>query len=252
MEEIIGNHFIKHLNDCKFYFPTVGMKYCGFHIDCIRPVVPHILRFKNAGVNEITKYLLYAWQNCKEKDGSSDKLVWVIKCLHSPCGFPALENLSQHWDFKQFKRHVSECHQDIGRLVRKFCPNCGMVKGDGIEINRHTPVCPQVGGVYDLIRWSKIAFPGKTVICKALTEHKIYDPTELLPYQDKIKKSDKQVLLSFNEKIPSWWNTKTNKRHYTSLCLVCKITFVALDYNLHHCVLWKQVAEIDVDRPASR
>ena len=80
-----------------------------------------------------------------------------------------------------------------------------MVKGDGIEINRHTPVCPQVGGVYyDPIRWSKIAFPGKTVICEALTENIIYDPAELLSYQDKIKKSDKQVLLSFNEKIPSW------------------------------------------------
>ena len=117
-----------------------------------------------------------------------------------------------------------------------------MVKGDGIEINRHTHVCPMI--------WSKITFPEKTVICEVLTENIIYDPAELLSYQDKIKKSDKQVLLSFNGKIPSWWNTKTNKRHYTSLCLVCNITFVALDYNLHQCVLRKQVAEIDVDKPA--
>ena len=119
-----------------------------------------------------------------------------------------------------------------------------------MEINRHTLVCPQMGEVYDPIRWTKIDLPGKTVISEALTEHIIYDPTELLSYQDKIKKSDKQVFLSFNGKIPSWWNTKTNKRHYTSLCLVCNITFVALDYNLHHCVLCKQVDEIDVDRPA--
>ena len=165
MKEITGNHFIKHPNDCKCYLPTAGMKYGGFHIKCTRPVVTHIFRFENTGDNEINKSLLYAWQACKEKDGLSDKLVWVIKCLHSPCGFPVLGNHSQHWDFQQFKRHVSECHPDVGRFVRKFCPCCGTVKGDGIETDRHIPVCSQLGGDYAPMRCSTIEFPKKTVIC---------------------------------------------------------------------------------------
>ena len=98
MEVKTGNQFIKHLDECECHPVTAGMKYGGFHIKCIRPFVPHIYRFKNTDCNEINKHLLYTWQACKEKVGLIDEVVWVIKCLHSPCGSSgAIEDHSQYW-----------------------------------------------------------------------------------------------------------------------------------------------------------
>ena len=134
MEVKTGSQFIKHLDECKCHPVTAGMKYGGYQIQCIKPFVPHIYRFKYTDWNEINKHLLYTWQACKEKVGLNDEVVWVIKCLHSPCGSSgAIEDHSQYWSLQTFKRHVAECHQEIGRFVRNFCPSCRTCKGDGIE-----------------------------------------------------------------------------------------------------------------------
>ena len=58
------------------------------------------------------------------------------------------------------------------------------------------------------------------------------------------------MVAAFNGIFPLWWNTRTNKKHYCSLCSQCENTFVALEFNLHKCVIQKQVAKIDVDKSA--
>ena len=55
---------------------------------------------------------------------------------------------------------------------------------------------------------------------------------------------------AFKGDYPLWWNTRTNKKHFSSQCTLCENKFVACDFNLHQCVINGTVAEIDMDRAA--
>ena len=146
--------FIKHLEKCECHPVTDGMAYGGYHINCIRPHVPHIYRLENTDLNEINNHLLYTWQTCKEKVGSGYKQVWIVKCKHSPCGTVGeIEDHSKYWSLKTFKRHLAEQHPAIGRFVGNFCLGCEACKGDGIEVDRHIPVCSKLGEAYDPMKY---------------------------------------------------------------------------------------------------
>ena len=121
----------------------------------------------------------------------------MIKCLHSPCGtVGTIEDHSQYWSLQTFKRHVADCHPEIGRYVRKFCPGCGTCKGDGVEVDRHIPICPKLGEAYAPMIYSTLEFPENTVTCEILTENFIFDSDILSSYKDRIKKSRKAKIRS--------------------------------------------------------